>query len=175
MTEQQNERRQDVRVNFRATVKLVFPDGRSFDECETMDVSVSGLFVRGVRDVAFGETCRVDFHLSGSSSNLIFKMVGEIVRVQSDGVALQFLEVDEDSFYHLKNIVYFNYKYPGNKDDVLMEDTIVVDDETLYSELDSSSNVGRLADDYLLDEEDDSSDNIDEHVKYRKDDDIDLS
>ncbi|MEN8143211.1 MAG: PilZ domain-containing protein, partial [Thermodesulfobacteriota bacterium] len=90
MVETGQERRRDVRVTFRATAKLSYSDNRSFDECETRDMSVSGVFVEGVTGVDFGEKCEVEFHLCGRTSNLVLEMAGETVRIQDDGVALQF-------------------------------------------------------------------------------------
>ena len=129
MTEQQNERRRDIRVTFRTTVRISFPDGRTFDECETSDVSVSGVFVKGVKGVGFGDKCRVELHLTGKTSNLVLKLAGEVVRPQEDGVPLHFLEVDEDSFYHLKNIVYFSYKHSGDEVGILGGADDVDDDD----------------------------------------------
>ena len=39
-------------------------------------------------------------------------MRGEVVRVDPGGLALHFTEIDADSFYHLKNIIYYNSKDP---------------------------------------------------------------
>lgn len=171
-TEPQGERRRGARVIFRTTVKLSFADGRIFGDCETMDVSVSGIFVRGVRGVDLGGRCRVDLHLAGRTSNLALVMAGEIVRLQEDGVALQFAEVDEDSFYHLRNIVYFTYKNSGGDGDIPL-DVEQVADETLYTGLDGGRKVAPLPDNYLddIDESDDFADDavgkIGERVRRR--------
>jgi hypothetical protein len=178
MTEQQNERRRDIRVTFRTTVRISFPDGLTFDECETTDVSVSGVFVKGVNGVGFGDKCRVELHLTGKTSNLVLKLAGEVVRFQEDGVALHFLEVDEDSFYHLKNIVYFSYKHAGDAGGIL-GDVDDVDDESLYYDLDASGKVAPMPDNYLDEtngkDSDDFDDDLDEdiakHIRPRHDDD----
>ena len=60
MTEKQDERRRDARVTFRTFAKLSYPEGRIFEECETTDVSVSGVFVEGVKGVEQGEKCDVE-------------------------------------------------------------------------------------------------------------------
>ena len=43
-------------------------------------------------------------------------MKGEVVRVEPDGLALHFSEIDFDSFYHLKNIIYYNSEDPDQVD-----------------------------------------------------------
>jgi hypothetical protein len=175
MTGTQAERRLEVRATFRTTAKLCFADGRCFDDCETMNVSVSGVFVRGIKGVVFGENCQVELHLSGRTSRLVLEMAGEIVRVEEDGVALQFLEVDEDSFYHLRNIVYFSFTHSSGAEEVSVE----VDDETLYDGLELNRKMKPLPDDFFNgingndsdDFDDDSDDTILDHVRNRQDDD----
>lgn len=161
MTGLQQEKRRDLRVTFLATVKLSFSDGRTFDECEATDVSVGGVFVKGVSGVDYGEKCQVELHLSGRTSSLVLELAGEIVRTQAGGVALQFLEVDEDSFYHLQNIVYFNYKHsdvvgggviPTGDDDV--------GDASLYLVPDNSGKARPLPDNYLDENNGKDSDNV---------------
>ena len=157
MTEKQDERRRDARVTFRTFAKLSYPEGRVFEECETTDVSVSGVFVEGVKGVEQGEKCDVEFHLTGRTSSLVLGMAGETVRVQENGVALQFFDIDEDSFYHLQNVVYFNYKKSGGVGEVVGAED--VDDESLYLNLDKG-NKRPLPDNYL--DEVDDEDSVDE-------------
>lgn len=170
MTENQQERRRDVRVTFRATVRLRFPDGREFAKCETADISVSGVFVKGVAGVAVGERCEVEFNLLGRSSSLLLEMAGEVVRVMNDGVALQFYEVDQDSFCHLQNIVFFNYKEAGGPDAAFAASATEVADETLYLGLDEPRRAKPLPDDYLGNghgDGDDYGDDLDRDIVSR--------
>ena len=107
----QNERRKSTRVQFQTTVSLHFDDAE-FTQCETADLSVKGIFVVGVAGREIGDECAVELRLSGMSSELLLRMRGEVVRVRGDGVAVKFFEIDLDSYYHLKNIVYYNSKNP---------------------------------------------------------------
>jgi hypothetical protein len=167
-TGQQHEKRRDIRVTFRTTAKLNFPDGRTFDECETSDVSVGGVFVKGVKDVDCGDKCQVQFRISGRTSSLVLELDGEIVRTQDVGVALQFFEVDEDSFYHLQNIVYFSYKYSDDAGGETLEGGDDIDDESLYLDLDASGKAAPLPDNYLDEVNGKDSDEFNDH----SDDDI---
>ena len=132
MADKHQDRRQDVRVTFRTLARLQFSGGRLFKKRETDDISVSGVFVVGVKGVACGERCELEFQLLGRSSSLVLEMSAEVVRVEAGGVALQFFEVDQDSFLHLQNIVFFNYKQAGqlggNYEVVAGE----VEDQTIY-------------------------------------------
>ncbi len=105
-------RRKNTRVEFAATVDLDF-SGCNFTGCETSDLSLYGVFVSGVNNLKAGSECKLSLHLSGTSSDTVLRMKGEVVRVGGGGVGIKFLKIDLDSFYHLKNILYFN---SGNPD-----------------------------------------------------------
>ena len=105
-----DERRRDIRVVFKTTTRLEFPD-TTFNECATHDVSVNGAMVAGVKGRKTGDRCKVTVCLSGKSSELHLKMLGEVVRLEKNAIALHFDKVDHDSFCHLKNIVYYNYQH----------------------------------------------------------------
>ena len=106
------EKRKNTRVPFHTTITVRFPD-KTFDHCETQDLSLKGVFVKGVTGSrAEGDRCELSLHLSGSSSNLSLHMNGEVVRVKKDGIGLHFSEIDLDSFFHLKNIIYYNTEDP---------------------------------------------------------------
>jgi len=163
MTEKQDERRRDSRVAFRTFARLSYSGDRIFKECETQDISVSGVFVEGVSGVEQGEKCDVEFHLTGRTSSLVLEMAGETVRVQGEGVAVQFFDVDEDSFYHLQNVVYLNYKSSGGAGEITGADE--VDDESLYLGLDEGEKTP-LPDNYL--------DDVDDEDSFAADDDQDV-
>ena len=110
-------RRENTRVEFRATIDLDF-SGRIFTGCETSDLSLYGVFVSGVQGPVAGDQCDLSLHLSGATSDTVLRMKGELVRVEANGVGLKFFEIDLDSFYHLKNILYYNSGDP----DVLEEE-----------------------------------------------------
>lgn len=107
------ERRQSTRVPFQTTADLQFHD-REFTDRETGDLSVKGVLVHGVHDRKLGDECAVLLHLIGASSDLALRMRGKVVRILPEGVAIKFHEIDLDSFYHLKNIVYYNVDNPDD-------------------------------------------------------------
>ena len=106
-----NEKRKNTRVTFQTSADLKFID-TSYSKCETENLSVKGVSVLGITGHQVGEKCELNLALSGSTSELRLEMKGEIVRVEENGVALHFTEIDLDSFYHLKNIVYYNSEDP---------------------------------------------------------------
>lgn len=112
------ERRKNTRVPFQTTADVVFPNAQ-YNQCPTENLSVKGISVLGVTGHGVGETCDLSLDLSGSSSLLRLAMKGTIVRVDADGIALHFIEIDLDSFYHLKNIIYYNSDDPDAIEDEL--------------------------------------------------------
>jgi len=109
------ERRKNTRVPFQTFADVSFP-GKSYSHCETENLSVKGICVIGVTGHAEGEKCDVSLALSGSTSELRLDMKGEVVRLEPDRTALHFIEIDLDSFYHLKNIIFYNAEDPDKVD-----------------------------------------------------------
>ncbi len=106
-----DERRQNTRVTFQTTADLMFSD-KNYTRCETENLSIKGVSVLGITGHKLGEICELTLSLSGSTSELLLKMKGEIVRADANSIALHFSEIDLDSFYHLKNIIYYNSEDP---------------------------------------------------------------
>lgn len=106
-----SERRKNVRVTFQTTVSLHFADGE-YAHCQTKDLSLKGIFIPGIVDREPGDRCHVAILLSGTSSKLKITMTGEVVRNTEEGIGIYFDEIDVDSFFHLKNIVYYNSDHP---------------------------------------------------------------
>ena len=111
-------KRKNTRGPFRVISSLEFPN-QSHAECETADLSLKGVFVLGVTGHQVGEKCLVTLGLVGSTSHLSLHMKGTVVRVEEHGLALHFYEMDLDSFFHLKNILYYNSKDPDVLDEEL--------------------------------------------------------
>ncbi len=115
----EKDRRKNTRVVFHTTADLKF-QGQEYAHCETHDLSVKGISVLGVSGFEKGDTCDVTLHLSGMSSDLCLGMKGRIVRIDEDGIALHFYEIDLDSFFHLRNIVYYNAEDADKIEDEFM-------------------------------------------------------
>lgn len=105
------DRRKNTRVPFQTTADVDFANAH-YSQCATENLSIKGVSVLGVTGHAIGETCDLSLDLSGSSSQLRLSMKGTIVRVDDDRIALHFTEIDLDSFYHLKHIIYYNSNDP---------------------------------------------------------------
>ena len=108
-----SEKRKSTRVPFQTSADLKFSDA-SYSKCETANLSIKGVSVLGITGHQVGEQCFLSLALSGSTSELRLEMKGEIVRIEENSIALQFTDIDLDSFYHLKNIIYYNSEDPDS-------------------------------------------------------------
>jgi len=112
------DKRKNTRVPLQIIINLKFPN-QSYKNCKTADLSAKGVFVLDVTGHQLGEHCRVSLHLEGSTSHLSLEMKGEVARIEENGLALHFYEMDLDSFSHLKNILYYNAEDPDAMDEEL--------------------------------------------------------
>lgn len=76
--------------------------------CEVVNLRLNGAFLSIPDKIPLGEEVDAKILLSGTSSELSVKVKGKIIRLNDDGLALQFTGMDLDSFIHLKNIVAYN-------------------------------------------------------------------
>ena len=114
------DRRKNTRVPFQTTADVWFSD-KNYTHCETENLSVKGVSVLGISSHQIGEKCDLSLALSGSTSELKLTMKGEIVRVKENSIGLKFTEIDLDSFYHLKNIIYYNSENPDKIESELID------------------------------------------------------
>ena len=112
----QDDRRDNVRVSFHATVDLDFT-GQHYSGCETENLSTRGVLVLGITDREQGDTCEISLHLSGTSDDISLNMEGTVVRLEEDGIGIHFTEMDLDSYTHLRNIIYYNSDDPDSLDE----------------------------------------------------------
>jgi hypothetical protein len=105
------EKRKNTRVFFHTTASVRFAED-FFDQRGIRDLSLKGVYVEGVFGHNPGERCDVALFLSGTSSEVKLSMTGEVIRADASGVGICFSEIDIDTFFHLKNIVYYNAADP---------------------------------------------------------------
>jgi hypothetical protein len=104
-------RRKNSRIPFEAVADIKLGN-ITLKGCETRDLSLKGVFVIGVPERKVGESCTLEIHLSGSSTDLTIEVNAEVLRSTPEGVALHFKEIDLESFTHLKNVLYYNLGDP---------------------------------------------------------------
>lgn len=114
------ERRKNTRVLFHTTASVCF-DGEICEQLTIRNLSLKGMYIDGITNHSAGERCEIQLFLSGAGSELKLSMKGEVVRVDTGGMVVHFSELDIDTFFHLKNIIYYNAADPDQLvDDLLM-------------------------------------------------------
>ena len=93
-----------VPVHFGATVQIgdtvIMVD-------RTSDISLKGLYVLADNLPTRGSECVVTLNLTEDGGSHI-EVAGKIARINKDGFAVEFNEIDVDSYEHLKNLVMYN-------------------------------------------------------------------
>jgi len=114
------ERRKNTRVIFQTAASVRFA-GDVFERLAIRDLSLRGVYLEGISGRPLGEKCEVALFLTGASSELKLNIAGKVVRQDDSGVGIHFEEIDIDTFFHLKNIVYYNADDPDQVENELME------------------------------------------------------
>ncbi len=111
MEHQDNQdRRKGIRVEFKTVVAVTLSGMETRYKGSSRDLSLRGVFVKtdGAALPEKGTPCQVGIRLEGLEEELLLRMEGHVVRVDSDGYAVYFDSVDLDTYTHLKNIVRYN-------------------------------------------------------------------
>jgi hypothetical protein len=72
------------------------------------NLSMKGMFLKTQESLPGDGLLEISIVLSGASSLLSIKVKGCAVRQTDEGIAVEFQEMDIDSFVHLKNVVALN-------------------------------------------------------------------
>jgi hypothetical protein len=104
------EKRKHRRVRFEVTA-TVRADKASIDG-KVENLSMKGMFLTTGQRVPGDGPLEISITLSGSSSKLSIILKGRAVRHTDTGFAIEFQEMDLDSFIHLRNIIAQNCDDP---------------------------------------------------------------
>jgi hypothetical protein len=101
------ERREFSRVPFRVEVALK-GDHAAVVSADVRDVSLNGLYAACSGRLPPGSRCEVRLVLDGPGSEVRLSLRGRVARVDRAGLAVEFVELGLDTYYHLRNLVLFN-------------------------------------------------------------------
>ena len=102
-----SETRRRTRARFKAVVTLIGPK-ETLAQLSTSDLSLNSLYVESETIWEVGIHMGIRLQLAGTSSDLTLHMQGRVVRAEKEGMAIEFSEIEMDSFFHLRNIVALN-------------------------------------------------------------------
>jgi len=116
---EEQERRKNLRVIFDTSV-WIYPiddvSGTAFFCQRTRDLSLRGIYCYTNEPLPEGTKVEIRLQLLGTSSALSLNIKAHVVRVDCEGMALQFDLIDLDSLFYLKNILYYNSGNPEKID-----------------------------------------------------------
>lgn len=72
------------------------------------DLSLNGLYIVTDRQLPAGSECWVTIRLKTGKTDLHLRAHGTVIRCGAAGMAIEFSDIQGDSFEHLKKLVLFN-------------------------------------------------------------------
>lgn len=105
------EKRKSIRVIFTRNVKL-YVDDVALGNYPIRNLSIAGLYIEGDLDLTLGRPCRLELHETGRNSSLILTFHAKVVRIEEQGLAVEFSEMEEDSFMFLQTMVLYSSDDP---------------------------------------------------------------
>jgi len=103
--------RRFTRVVFSRTAKLISRTG-IHGEGRVHNLSLGGLFLDGKYDVDCGDLCELELHETGRHSCLILHFKVRVVRIESAGMALEFVDMPTDSYRFLQTMILYSTDDP---------------------------------------------------------------
>ncbi|MEI8346410.1 MAG: PilZ domain-containing protein [Pseudomonadota bacterium] len=100
-----------IRAPYQSSILIKFPN-REIQGLSSRDISMSGIFIESKETFALDEECLLVLKLSGDDPEYTLNIKSKVARITKDGVGLIFLEMESDSFVHLRNIIKFNVNNP---------------------------------------------------------------
>ena len=106
------DRRGFIRVPFRTEVTVRAGD-RTIRSNSEINVSMGGLhMLSGDELPASGVSCRVSIMLSSFENKLLIEADGKIIRSEPGSLAVEFTQLDLDSYHHLRQLILNNTDEP---------------------------------------------------------------
>ena len=113
MNDQPTEKRGFIRVPFKTDVE-VRVEGRSIRSQADLNISMSGIHLRTSEAVPPQETpCQVTILLGKSGEPVLIEAKGKTIRSQPGNLAVEFSELELDSYNHLRQLIMNNAEDPA--------------------------------------------------------------
>lgn len=100
------EKRNFSRITFNVGTVVKWQD-KSF-KGEVENLSLQGMLADIHEPIPPGDEVEITIYLTGASPQIPINLCGEVIRSSMDGLAVKFLNMNTDSFIHLRNIMAHN-------------------------------------------------------------------
>lgn len=116
MSQENSEAREFSRVPFHI-VAGVSSGNSEYKANRVRDISLKGIFLEGVTELAQGTLCTVQLKLEGVEPPIEMILEGEVSRKEDSGCGVHFTRIPLESFEHLQHIVQLNSTNPHKSED----------------------------------------------------------
>lgn len=110
------DKRKTTRVIYNVKAEISYDNG--LIQGEVINLSLTGMFLKTTEKIPVNTKTSITLFLIGSTSELKIQLTGIVIRTEKKGIAIQFKEIDLDSFIHIKSIVAYN---EGDEDKIMDE------------------------------------------------------
>lgn len=132
ITDQNSEdNRRFTRVVFSRTAKLLLGP-KTYQKSQIHNLSLGGLFLEGQYEANIGEICELELYETGRHSCLILKIQARVVRLEPNGIAVEFLNMPMDSYSYLQTMVLYSTDDPYGVSLEFLEDFFKVSQQTTH-------------------------------------------
>ena len=104
-------KRMFTRIEFSRKVSIHFQKN-SYGPCSIRNLSLGGMFVVGDFEEDVGAICHLVFMQTGASSELTIRASAKVIRAGSDGIALEFTSMSNDSYMFLQTSLLYQADDP---------------------------------------------------------------
>ena len=101
-----NRKRRHTRIMFQTKAELTLAGQIITGEVDNL--SLKGMLLHTTHKVKTGQKLNLTIFLSSSSSELSLSIKGQVVRLDKNSLAIEFIEMDLDTFIHLRSIIAYN-------------------------------------------------------------------
>ena len=108
---QRQERRRYLRVVFDRSGWLT-EQGKRQRFTQVRNLSMGGVCLQGSTSFQTGDICFFELHEDGPDSCRIIKVCARVIRIDSDNLALEFVNMDVDNYMFLQTLVLYNTDDP---------------------------------------------------------------
>lgn len=98
------ERRDFTRISVEIEIKVV-NEGTKVTSDRLRDISLGGAFIVSEDKPPAGSPLDLTLSVVGPSSFLRMEVQAEVIRVEDNGVAIEFTKIDVDSLIHLRHLI----------------------------------------------------------------------
>ncbi len=121
MTTIKNNKRSYARVIFDRSATLVLHD-KLYLKQRIRNLSLIGMFIEGHFEAIVGDLCTIEIHESGKHTSLVLSFAAKVVRVEKEGLGLEFQDMEDDSYMFLQTMILYATQDPLSVAEEFLED-----------------------------------------------------